>query len=66
MVENCRQFFDSSGYSSEAATVLTVLSKVFDCINHEFLIAKLNAFGFDNLSLLLFIYTFLKEIKEVK
>ena len=66
MVENCRQFLDSSGYSSEAATVLTILSNVFDCINHEFLIAKLNAFGFDNLSLLLFIYTFLKEIKEVK
>ena len=66
MVENCRQFLDSSGYSLEAATVLTILSKVFDCINHEFLIAKLNAFGFDNLSLFLFIYTFLKEIKEVK
>ena len=51
MVEKCRQFLDSSGYSLEAATVLTILSKVFDCINHEFLIAKLNAHGFDNLNL---------------
>ena len=60
MVENCRQFLDSSGYSSEAATVLTILSKVFDCINHEFLIAKLNAYGFDNLNLF-FIYLYLSK-----
>ena len=60
MVENCRQFLDFSGYSSEAATVLTILSKAFDCINHEFLIAKLNAYGFDNLSLF-FIYLYLSK-----
>ena len=33
------------------AAVLTDLSKVFDCINHELLIAKLNAYGFDSPSL---------------
>ena len=29
------------------AAVITDFSKTFDCINHEFLIAKLNACGFD-------------------
>ena len=33
------------------AAVLTDLSKAFDCINHEFLIAKSNACGFDSPSL---------------
>ena len=33
------------------AVVLTNLSKRYDCINHEFLIAKLNPCGFDSPSL---------------
>ena len=33
------------------ATVMTDLSKASDCISHEPLIAKLNAYGFDQTSL---------------
>ena len=41
----------SLDYGRQAAVVLTDLSKAFDCIDHELLIAKLNAYGFDNSSL---------------
>ena len=33
------------------AAVLTVLSKGFDCLKHDLLIAKLHVFGFDCKSL---------------
>ena len=33
------------------AAILTDLSKAFDCVNHELLIAKLHAYGLDNSSL---------------
>ena len=40
--------------------ILTDLSKAFDCISHELLIAKLHAYGFDK-SALNFIFDYLKE-----
>ena len=41
--EKCREVLDKRRY---ARILLTDLSKTFDCINHELLIAKLHAYGF--------------------
>ena len=45
------------------AALLTDLSKAFDCLNHNLLIAKLHAYGFDNSSLM-FIQSYLKGRKQ--
>ena len=42
------------------AAILTGLSKAFDCICHDLLIAKLNAYGFDRNALKL-IYDYLSD-----
>ena len=48
MIETIRKTHDNHGVF---AAVMTDLSKAFDCISHELLIAKLNAYGFDETSL---------------
>jgi len=52
LIESWRQSLDKKGYSG---AVLMDLSKAFDTINHELLIAKLHAYGFskDSLELVL-------------
>ena len=46
-----------------AGAILTDLSKAFDCLKHDLLIAKLNAYGFDNSSFK-FILSYLSERKH--
>ena len=53
LVEKCLEVLDKRGY---AGILLTDLSKAFDCINHELLIAKQHAYGFCMESVT-FIYT---------
>ena len=57
LVEKWKKCLDKNG---KAGVLLTDLSKAFDCLVHELLIAKLHAYGFDTLSLKL-IHSYLTE-----
>ena len=43
--------------------LLTYLSKAFDCLSHELVIAKLNAYGF-SLSALKLIHNYLSKMQQ--
>ena len=60
MVEKWRKILDEGG---ETGAVLTDLSKAFDCIDHNLLIAKLNTYGFEKRSLE-FIHSYLTKRKQ--
>ena len=49
--------------AGHAGALLTDLSEAFDCIDHELLIAKLHAYGFDT-DALKYIYSYLKGRKQ--
>ena len=48
LIEKWKKSIDNGG---AFGALLTDLSKAFDCLPHELLIAKLDAFGFDKSSL---------------
>ena len=63
LIEKCRKVLDKRGF---AGLLLTDLSKAFDCIDYELLIAKLHAYGF-NIKSLEFIHSYLYDrIQRVK
>ena len=60
MVEKWRKTLDEG---SETRAILTDLSKAFDCIDHNLLLAKLNVYGFEKRSIN-FIYSYLTKRKQ--
>ena len=60
MVEMCKKSLEKG---NKYGVLLTDLSKAFDCLLHDLLIAKLDAYGFDYLSLKL-IYSYLTDRKQ--
>ena len=59
-IEDCRKALDSG---NTAGAVLMDLSKAFDCLNHDLLIAKLEAYGFSRGALQL-IQSYLNRRKQ--
>ena len=57
MIEKIRKIRGSKGVF---AAILTDLSKAFDCISHELLLAKQHAYGFHQISLT-FMHAYLSQ-----
>ena len=60
MLEKCKKALDNSNI---AGALLTDLSKAFDCLNHNLLIAELAAYGFEYPTLA-FIYSYVTGRKQ--
>ena len=60
MLEKWKNFIDKA---KVFGALLTDLSKVFDCLSHELIIAKLNVYGF-NLPALKLMHSYLSHRKQ--
>ena len=60
LVEKCKEMLDKKGYTG---AILMDLSKAFDTLDHELLLAKLHAYGFSRDALLL-INSYLRDRKQ--
>ena len=60
LIETWRKNLDNKKF---VGAVLMDLSKAFDCVPHDLLIAKMHAYGFDIDTLMLF-FTYLKNRKQ--
>ena len=60
MIEKWRQSLDKRGHYG---ALLTDLSKAFDCLSHDLLIAKLHAYGLDIQALRL-LHNYLTDRKQ--
>ena len=63
MITLTEKWKKSVGNGRAFGALLTDLSKAFDCLSHELLIAQLNAYGFDKRSLTL-IFNYLSNRKQ--
>ena len=63
LIRLIRNWKKTSRQKKIVGTVLMGLSKAFDCIPHNLLIAKLHAYGF-NKKALTFLYSYLKCMKQ--
>ena len=60
LIEKCKETLDTNGH---AGALLMDLSKAFDCLDHDLLIAKLRAYSFSRKALAL-IYSYLNERQQ--
>ena len=63
MIEKWKEYLDKQGFGG---AILMDLSKAFDTINHDLLLAKLHAYGFDKNALLIIKSYFKNDGKEPK
>ena len=60
LIENCKKALDTK---QTASALLMDLSKAFDCLNHDLMLAKLNGYGFSR-SALNFTLSYLSQRKQ--